>query len=544
MKRAMPLSWWVVWGAFSVITLWLYAPAAEAGFTSDFTAHVEMFMTRADLGWWNSYGWRGNQPVLFGAMSAWYHWFGLQPLPWFVLFGVLHALNGTLLYQLLGRLTRASGSPNAGVALAGGLLFLVHPYHGDVVIWKVCLHYLFSTASLLGMLVLLFRPGAPGTVAEWVLFHGLFAVALFSLELALIFPLILGITIWWQAREQGWDRRQMAGRLAVVILPQVALIGVWFLMNRIRLSSWVGHYGTDVHLRVAPDEILSHAINYFLKYLVFTRDWPDAVKGFLGEWHFRDPATLYAASLAGLLGLVFLIRISMGKGLRMRQGLWAVVMFFLALGPVITLYFAWLGHHENDRYGYLASAFLTGALVLLASLMPRPVHWGVLALWGMVATGLAVENIDRWRQGWRVYDRLVETFPHELEGDIYILGMPDSYDGFMLFRGFTPGEGLRDALRWVGGRTVKGRLHEVGAFVMRKPDDGVQVTKMAPGQWQVAFQQWGNWWVRAGLGARDFRTTDFAVTYGEGSYTVRFERIPAESHFLYSQGGKWVVLSP
>lgn len=517
-----------------LLTVWLTWPAREAGFTSDFTAHVEMFLTKAELGWWNSFGWRGNQPVLFGLMYLWYEVFGMAPTSWFLLFAGLHALNGTLLFLLMRRLQ----APFA-LALAGALIFTLHPYQAEVLTWKVCLHYLLSTGALLGMLLLLLRSG-PWGWGRWICLHGLFLLALFSLELALIYPVMLGVTLWWRGREEGWLKEVRLCRAVWLLAPQGVFIGLYFLWNRLRLGHWVGHYGDEVHLGLTVREFFSHILNYFFKYLAFSRDWPHAWKGFMGEIHFREPGLMYAMALSGLVVLgVMLWR---ARTASFRVGVWAVLLFFLALAPVISLYFAWIGHNENDRYGYLASAFFVAAMVFLTRKWPRYLMIAALALYGGAGVWLFRANVDRWAQCERVYAALLRDYRWQEAPEVWVLGMPDSYEGIMLFRGYRDGEGLQDALRWVHGHGPGGAIREVAAFVMRQPLDGLEARWLDDRRIRVTFRQWGNWFVRSGMGAGDYHGEGYAVDFDEGGYTLTLEEPRTGRIFIYSDGGRWKVL--
>lgn len=519
-----------------LLTVGLTWPAREAGFTSDFTAHLEMFLTRADAGWWNSFGWRGNQPVLFGLMYLWHQWFGIAPLPWFLLFAGLHALNGTLLFLLAMRLQAPSV-----LALAGALLFTLHPYQVEVLTWKVCLHYLISTASLLGMLLLLLRPGHWGG-GHWTLLQGLFLVALFSLELALIYPVILGGTLWWRWREESWPRERWIRRALTLLAPQMVFLGLYFLWNRLRLGHWVGHYGDEVHLGLTVGEFFSHILNYSIKYLAFSRDWPHDWKGFLGEIHFREPSLMYGLALTGLLVLGVMLWRSRTASLTFRTGVWASLLFFLALAPVVSLYYAWIGHNENDRYGYLASAFFVTSLLFLLRGWPRPLVMALLAAYGGIGVLLFRANADRWVQCERVYSALVHDYRWQAEREVWVLGMPDSYEGIMLFRGYRDGEGLKDALHWVGGRGPDGAVREVAAFVMRQPLDGLEARWLDGQRIQVRFRQWGNWFVREGMGASDYRGDGYTVDFGEGGYVLTLDAPRPGGVYIYSDGGRWKVL--
>lgn len=525
--------------AFAAIVA-CYWPAREAGFTSDFTTHVEMFVDRVDQGWWNSFGWRGNQPVLFGLMYGWFKWFGLQALPWFFLFSAFHALNAGLVFRLIRRISApATGAAPAWIGL---FIFALHPYQAEVLVWKVCLHYLISTFSLLGMLLLLFRPLSAWTWRDWTGFHVLFSLALFSLELALIYPLVAGVALGWWARESAWTWPEVRRMLLRVWGPQALIMAGYFLFNRIRLDAWIGHYGGEVHLRVMPAEGLSHLVNYPLKYLLFSRDWPFSWKAILGDGHLHHPLLMGLVGVAGLLVMGVLAWWSLARSRTDRAGAWALLTFFLALAPIITLYFSWMGHNENDRYGYLASAFMAAAIACLSATWWRPLRWALWAAYLGICLGLLTANVDRWVQSQRLYKGLLEDFRWDGAAKVYVLGMPDTYEGIVLFRSFKPGEGLRDALRWVGGHEPVGELVDIGSYVIRQPGDAVQVEPLSDRAYRVSFRQWGNWFLHRGLGASDFRGEGFEVRFDEAGYVLEFDEPDPQRVLIWNEGGRWASL--
>ena len=521
------------------LAAWMYAPTLGAGFTSDFTAHVRFFEERAHVGWWNSFGWRSNLPVLFGLMYAFYKAFHLEALPWFLLFTLLHALNALGVFLLTRRLLPETRNGALLPAALAALWFLLGPYQAEPVVWKVCLHYLLVTGSLLAMLLLLTgRPG-PWPLSRWVLFHLAFAAALFSLEIAFVFPFILVLAAWWWGAEQGRPAGETRRRIAGILLPQLVLLGLGFVWNRLRLGAWVGHYGADTHLSAGPTEIVSHILNYFLKYLLLTREWPHAAKAWLGDWHVHDPVSMWAVaglSLVLLAGLPWLTR-RMERPARLAVG--ALVLFFLALAPVITLYFAYTGHSENDRYGYVAAALLAIAVASALSYLPRPAFLAAGLLLVGVQAALLAEHADRWRQAERLQSALLADYRWADAPEVWVLGMPDSYDGIPLFRGFVPGEGLQDALRYVGGKPVRGRIREMASQVVQHPDDGLRVAFPDSLSVTVSFRQWGNWFMREGKGATDHAGEDYALRFSDGAYTLRFTKSDSTRLLVWTDGGRW-----
>ncbi len=540
-----PSSNWIRlgWGAvLAILAVIFYWPARDAGLISDFTGHQMIFEKGSALGWWNSYGWHGNQPVLFGVMKLWYTLFGIQPMPWFWLFTLLHAVNATLAGLVGLRIWQKAVSPDKAWmgAIVLSLLFLLHPYQTEVVVWKVCVHYHINVLAILTMMLMLFRSEPLSGWRSWTAFQLLFLIALHALELALIYPVMLLITTWWWGREEGWTRSQIRKTMLRVGGPQTVIILGYMLVNKIRVGAWVGHYGEDVHLKFSLIDLVGNGWNYFLKYLLYTRDWPHQAKAVIAGMVQQHP-TVYI-TLMGLLilGFFWMITRFRQNSRLTRTNLWALAMFPLAVAPVLTLYFAWIGYIENDRYGYLASIFF---LLAVQSLLLKGPKWLMWAFWVLIFTlqiHLTRANIDRWAQVQRLYHSLLEDWRWTEDQEVFVLGLPDSYQGITIFRSFVPGETLRDGLIWYAGKPVEGKIREVAAYVVARPSDGVFVQQIDDRTWIVGFSQWGTWFQRKGLGAANYEEEDYQVTFHEGGYKITFSKPDPDRIMVYTDGGRWI----
>ena len=108
----------------------------------------------------------------------------------------------------------------------------------------------------------------------------LFVVALFTFELALALPLIVLVFIfYWRSSGLGAGRPAPDGRRTPwSVIPFFILSALYFLLNKIVLGAWVGHYGESVHLNFSIKPIAANCLKYFSKYLVFWREWPHLIK--------------------------------------------------------------------------------------------------------------------------------------------------------------------------------------------------------------------------------------------------------------------------
>ena len=53
---------------------------------------------------------------------------------------------------------------------------------------------------------------------------------------------------------------------------------LYFILNKVLLGGWVGHYGEGVHLNFEIKNIAANCLKYFSKYLSFWRDWNHTAK--------------------------------------------------------------------------------------------------------------------------------------------------------------------------------------------------------------------------------------------------------------------------
>src|SRR4030095_4943142 len=74
----------------------------------------------------------------------------------------------------------------------------------------------------------------------------------------------------------------------------------------------------------------------------------------------------------------------------------SLIMFFVSLTPVITLYMVTLLYGENDRYGYLASIFFWMTFSILLCAIPRKIFYPIAAL----ALGVSIFFLVRMNGWW------------------------------------------------------------------------------------------------------------------------------------------------
>ena len=64
---------------------------------------------------------------------------------------------------------------------------------------------------------------------------------------------------------------QLWAKIKKIVLPQLAIITGYFLLQKAVLGNWIGQYGADVHLKFDPIIIFANLSKYTTKYSFFSR---------------------------------------------------------------------------------------------------------------------------------------------------------------------------------------------------------------------------------------------------------------------------------
>jgi hypothetical protein len=524
---------------FWALTQLFYYPTWEAGFVADFTGLMARFEGRTAAGILDCFGFPALQQVLNAMLYGMYSLFELSPLPWYLVFTSLHALNAWLLFQFTRGLLRDWDTQNdLWISLAAALFFLLCPYQSEPVTYRVCINFLFSGTSTLGVLLLARQWLADGRAAQLWGLQALFLLGLFTFELQLALPLLTSLLV-------AVTPRLALSRLKawlLLSLPQFLGIALYFLLNRLLLGSWVGHYGAEVHLRFQPTEILGNVQRYALKLTAWVRHYPSRWKDTLFGY-FDKPELVFGITILGVLLLIWGSWRFRSMAGRWKMAWFATLGYGLTIAPVSNLYFNTMQHISNDRYSYLASAFF---FLLLASLM------GALPRKWLITTALAYllgssfflhQNNQRWAAANDIYQGLLEDFRWHEAPALFFLNLPDNYQGVWFFGDYEgKDQGFHHALKYIKGEEIQQPegIREVAYYNMKKPQGAATAQIDSSGQVRVEFDQWGNWWMYRGIGLGDGYETERyrVVNQGHHYFLTPFE-IPAGSVFLLQKGAHW-----
>ncbi|MEQ1746952.1 MAG: hypothetical protein ABMA02_16085 [Saprospiraceae bacterium] len=534
-------SLWPLAALFVVISLVVYWPTRHAGFVMDWLGWQYAYDREGWAGVPGSFGYPGLHPVLHLGNYTLYWLFGAYNSAWYWFFAALHGLNAALLARLALRLPlQATPATRLTVGLGAAALFLLSPYTAEVVVWRVCLHYLLALLfALLAMHRVLDYLAAPNNRFWWQI-QVLVLVALFTFEWSLVIPgLLLTLVFVWFFSEKTKPPLAVLRKLFV---PQAGFLALYFLLNKLRIGDWVGHYGAETHLNFDPKYIAANMLRYTVKHFAFARDWAHDVKtplfeGLAGGWTFWLGTGIVL--LAAAAWLFFFRRLNS----RLQWAGAAFVWFFVALLPVSNLFFYSLQYSENDRYGYFASGFGWLGLALLLSFLNK-IHFRAALVALALLSGKYLLNINQcWIECEKISASLVEDFRWYDRDEIIILASPDNYQGVFMFRIIGQINGFNEALELRRRKPFKGNMWEVVQFNVVQPNYAITAEKDSTGLlYKIGFRQDGNWWWRNGIGALDYENDRYTLRLKQWHAEVKLKEKRPNTAVIYPVGGKWVEI--
>lgn len=532
----------MILGLYAAIVHLLYWPSYGAGMVTDFSGLIQKLDQGTAWDILNSFGFPSVQIFLNFVYYLHYSLFGLKPLPWYLLYTSLFILNAWLLFlwiHALGRLW--SISSNFQLALWSGIVFIVLPYQSEVVVWKVALSYQLTGCLSLWLLITLTKWIETPTLARWWRIQILFILSLLTFELSYSLP-FFALLLFISLRQKDNSRMSSKEFVRKMWLPLLGLLAAYFLLTRLVIGSWIGHYGASVHLGADPVYTVSNFYRYFFKYL------------FLGRYLGADLQSVFFERIYVLPYFVLLVLLSSLTiaGLIIRYKKWRAPfqlslvflgLFVLALVPVVSLYFNHLLFIENDRYGFLASAFFAAGLISFLYGLPKLLRWSLLTLYLSACLYFTWTTNQYWQDSNKVFRRLLSDFNYSEYDHVFILNLPDNLQGADLFRDYS-GQDLafKDALTYVGQKEVNTQIHEIVQYNLTSLNDKVAVEKIDSLTFKVTFQQYGNWWWRRGIGASNYENEWYRFENQGMSYVLKMKEVPENSVFILQDGATWKEL--
>ncbi len=384
---------WLIVLTIALVTFGVYAPALRYEFVYDDYAQIvettqlssPAMIPRYFTGhvWaWKNPGSSGPlyRPVFLLWLLANQMAFGLAA-PWWHLTSILTHVAATVLVYFVCR--RVSGDPAIGAIAA--LIFGLHPAHLESVAWVSAIPDPLVTVLLLGSLLCFFAERR-----WWLWSYVLFAAALLTKEMALVYPaLVFAVT------TRGHRIR---------VVPYLLIVLVYLGIRRAALHAFL-IAATPIPLATMVQTWPSLLL-FYLRHLL----WPAQLSVFYSlplvtartPQNFWIPAAIIAVAAAGLGWWAW----------RSRTAAFAACLLILPILPVLNLRTFGRTDTAHDRYLYLSVMGL-GLLVALAirRLRRPPVEWAlVLALSSSLAYG-TVRQQPYWSDNLSLFLRGAEVAP-------------------------------------------------------------------------------------------------------------------------------------
>jgi len=275
-----------------------------------------------------------------------------------------------------------------------------------------------------------------------------------------------------------------------------------------------------------------------VKYLFFVRTYPHAYKAAI--FNFCDKYGLLILCFLAISSLVFLLykkaKPSLNHNKRTAIIPLLLTTFIITLLPVLNLFFYWLQHIENDRYGYLPSVFGMMLISYLIFQLAKYLRYGLLIIYLITSTFLLYQTNQNWKASTTVFYSLLGNYRWYDAENVVILNVPDNYNGAYLFRIIGRTSGFQDALTYIHKKKVKGKIWEVVQYNMVESTDGVNAIKENSNQLKVTFNQWGNWFWRNGVGVGTAHQRSLYTAHFKGQYyLLDLKNPPANTVYIYQE---------
>lgn len=514
----------------------MYAPAYRAGFITDFLGFVEHL--REDESHWilHSFSMPTFQPLYHLFMAVSIRCFGASPLPYFFIYIFLHTW---VAWQVLD-LARSIFPGRVWMHWLSVLCFLSSPYAVEPVTWKVCVHYLISTACICWGMRMLIHPQRNSL---WI-FLLLYLIGLCFLEYSWVFPAI--IVVWYyllRTIHPNYKNLLSTGKFySTYVIPIIGIFSIFLIVQRLVLGKWIGHYGAETHFNFQPLMLTSHLWQYIMKIGLILRFWDEPLK-----LHIVACITqLFKSSTLGIICtiitvLIFSIIFYQSFVRRTITG-FLFLLLLLGLAPILSLYVYWLQYSENDRLIYLAWVFWSFIFTFFIFKLPGYLRILVASTYLIFGFSNQIRLIHCWKNAESVLTSLTNRFIFHDAKEILVLNVPTNYQGIHLFASRTGGA-VQDVLTNYRGRKFSGKIYEVAEYNMTSNENGVLVEQLSPQDLKVTLKNLGSWWWYRGFGAKDLATQDYTIRYDHKNLTYYLhwkQPFPEDMVILTQQDMQWV----
>ena len=458
---------------------------------------------------------------------------------WWFLYSSMHALAGYLGFCVLVKLFNKFEIKNAHlIAFISAGLFLISPYQTETLVWRVCIQYIVVQICLFAIILLFLNEEIKQSFLYPCFAWLLFLIALFSIEQAVIIPVI--IIAMFIFLKIGNKASIKYSTLFYFTIPAFISIAGFFLLSKIVNGQWITHYGSSAFNHFISIETGAKFYAYFFKHIFLLRQFDFDTQQKI--YHYLELPFVFFILTCFLLLFCFYALYRYKKG-NNNYGilLLLLLLYFMAQAPVIQLYFSTLLYVEGDRLGYISSFFIFAFIAVL--LFNNRFYFLKIILLGIILANIfyLAKMINYWRRSEQMMHQYLENYNFNFKptDSVFILGVPDNYKGIYSMRTFDNYSGLQMALKYRAKRNTSEYMKEVVQFNQNSFEDGLKVKKENDSTLYVDFSQYGSWFWRNAIGAQDTSTPNYDFKLEKWGYHITFRSRTKNQHIIYPDSLKW-----
>ncbi|MCB9226416.1 MAG: hypothetical protein H6578_04535 [Chitinophagales bacterium] len=525
----------VLFFVYALITLFLYKNTYNAGLVFDFNGWALKYEQGSVIDALKCFGYPGLHQVEQVTFYTLYKLFGFNGKLWYALFAVLHALVAVQGYLLIKSLLNNSKNGKKEIAFFASLLFLISPLATDVVVSKVTIHYLLSGLFIFSCLRFYLKYEAVKSNKSLIFSILFFVLALFSLEIAYVVPISI---VFIYLIQNNFKLKFNTFKTPIVYF--VVLIAFLFLHKAV-IGSFIGHYGADVHTHFDLAQIIANLFGFVSGYITFFDSWNFTYKTKAYNFVYSYYYVFIGFFVAITLFIIWkdLIKKSFVKNLVLVSGLSVILLL-----PVLNLYFILMGQGGNDRYGYLASIFIYGFLVLIIyKVFPITIARICIAIFAVATVLICTINIKDYELSGEITHNLMNDFRWQDKSKIYILVQPENVNGVRMFTSMEDNfSEYTLSLFLEKGIDVREKTELIYEMNVNKIEDSIKLNVLSPTHLHIEIGDWGTWFWKHHNGATSFSSQDYYTEVSNDglAFDVYFKNpLKTDEAVIYYSKGKW-----
>ncbi len=528
--------------ALWLLTLCIYIATSRAGWVID---GVGFLYNMKHTGFWEFINrtYSSDQSfyqVLTSHYYLFYKLWGLNPWLWGLLYITLHSLNAYLFFIFSKKILSDTGIAKGGmIAISSAVIFTISPHISEIIVCRAYFHYLVALALILSILICVqqyqHRQDSRYIAATAVFF----ILAVFTLEIFYLIPVLVLCLAAYYRFALGFEKKQLRKTLLYFFIPQVILLGVYFL-------ALVSVYKQFAPHRVEFEQGIIDYLSKLPKYLFhivflgryFSAGVKDTVYAICNSW---------AALIVFYSLLTYVVVYSFRRLSTMGNYAKATFLFF-SLGMLNLCFLMPLQFPGSallvfyDRYVYFAAAFIYLLLALLAArfIQNKYVIIGLFCIYIDLNLYFTIQLNTYWIDSDKINNKLIRNFPNDESKTVLLLNNPENMNGAPMI-GAQPEEMFKGMLEIYTGYAAKNTIYDVASYNMVTDYNGAHVKVINDTVISVMLNHTGTWWWYEGHGAKSYETPDYKVDVK--SVGQRYDLIlkqPSEKYLLlYSVGDTW-----